>query len=70
MDLYDELENPRPRGMLGAWLEKRSKSRHVMLATWIGVAIAIILGLFGLAVGIFQAWVSYQAWKYPVNGGN
>ncbi|KAI3544490.1 hypothetical protein CSPX01_05615 [Colletotrichum filicis] len=66
MDLYDELENPRPRRPIYVWLERRSKARHVMLATLIGVIIAIILGIMGLVVGIFQAWISYQAWKHPV----
>ncbi|CCF41709.1 hypothetical protein CH063_02658 [Colletotrichum higginsianum] len=67
MDLYDELENPRPRGLIDIWLEQRSKARHVMLATLVGVIIAVILGMLGLVVGIFQAWVAYQAWKHPVN---
>lgn len=66
MDLYDEIENPRPRGFLEKWLERRSKARHVMLATLVGVIIAIFLGLCGLIVGVFQAWVSYQAWQHPV----
>ncbi|KAK1641021.1 hypothetical protein BDP81DRAFT_417893 [Colletotrichum phormii] len=66
MDLYDELENPRPRRPIYVWLERRGKARHVMLATLIGVIIAIILGILGLAVGIFQAWVAYEAWKHPV----
>jgi hypothetical protein len=67
MDLYDEIENPRPRGLIEKWLERRSGARHVMMATLIGVIIAILLGIFGLAVGIFQAWVGYQQWKHPVN---
>ncbi|KAK1756989.1 hypothetical protein QBC47DRAFT_378211 [Echria macrotheca] len=66
MDLYDEIENPRPRGYLETWLERRSKARHVMLATLVGVMIAIFLGMCGLVVGVFQAWVSYQAWQHPV----
>jgi hypothetical protein len=61
MDLYNEIENPRPRSFLETWLERRSKARHVMLATLVGVIIAIFLGLYGLIVGMFQAWVSYQA---------
>ncbi|KAI0162630.1 hypothetical protein BJ166DRAFT_524140 [Pestalotiopsis sp. NC0098] len=68
MDLYDEIENPTPRGYVDIWLEKRSKARHVMLATMVGVIIAVVLGILGLAVGIFQSWVSYQAWKHPVDG--
>lgn len=66
MDLYDELENPRPRKPIYVWLEQRSKARHMMLATLIGVIIAVIIGLLGLFVSLFQAWVSYQAWKHPV----
>ena len=65
MDLFDELENPKPRGMLDAWLERRSKSRHVMLATIAGVITAVTLGILSLAVSIFQAWISWQEWKDP-----
>lgn len=55
MDLFDEIENPKPRSLLEVWLDKRSKARHVMMATLVGVIIAVLLGIFGLAVGIFQA---------------
>lgn len=50
-ELYDELENPTPRGSLEKWLERRSGARYVMLATLIGVIFAVILGMAGLAVG-------------------
>ncbi|KAK3316008.1 hypothetical protein B0H66DRAFT_478959 [Apodospora peruviana] len=63
MDLYDEIENPKPRGMLDAWLERRSKSRHVMMATIVGVSVAIVLGILSLGVSCFQAWISWQEWK-------
>ncbi|KAF9881804.1 hypothetical protein CkaCkLH20_00950 [Colletotrichum karsti] len=66
VDLYEELENPKPRDTLGLWLKANSKERHVMLATLVGVMIAIILGILSLVVGIFQAWVAYEAWKHPV----
>lgn len=66
MDLYDEIENPKPRGLLEEWMERRSGARYVMMATLAGVMIAVILGLLGLVVSIFQAWVSYQQWKHPV----
>jgi hypothetical protein len=65
MDLYDEIENPVARGPIGKWIERRSGARYVMMATLVGVAIAVILGLLGLGVSIFQAWVGYQAWKHP-----
>lgn len=39
-----------------------------MLATLIGVFIAIDLGILDLIVGIFQAWVAYEVWKYPKIG--
>ena len=67
MDLYDEVENPKPRGLVEKWLERRSGARYVMMATLVGVVIAVILGLLGLAVGIFQAWVAYQQWKHPMS---
>lgn len=66
MELYEAILNPRPRGLLEKWAERRSGARYVMIATLIGVIIAVILGLLGLIVSVFQAWVSYQAWKYPV----
>lgn len=63
MDLYDEIENPKPRGVLDAWLERRSKSRHVMMATIVGVSVAIVLGILSLGVSVFQTWISWQEWK-------
>jgi hypothetical protein len=65
-DLYEELKNPTPRGLFEKWLERRSGASYVMLATLVGVVIAIILGMAGLAVGVYQAWVGYQAWQHPV----
>lgn len=66
MDLYSELENPRPRGGFALWLERRSQARYIMLATLVGVVIVVLLGLAGLAVTIFQTWITYQSWKHPV----
>ncbi|KXX76823.1 hypothetical protein MMYC01_201914 [Madurella mycetomatis] len=67
MDLYDEIENPKPRGTLDAWLERRSKSRHIMLVTMTGVLTAVLLGLLGLCVSIFQTWIAWQEWKSSSN---
>lgn len=68
LDLRDELDNPRPRHALDAWLEQRSKARHVMMASMAGIAVAVVLGVLGLAVSIFQAWIAYQQWKHPPKG--
>ena len=65
-DLYEELENPTPRGWVEKWLERKSGARYLMMATLIGVIIAVILGIAGLAVGGYQAWVGYQQWQHPV----
>lgn len=65
-ELYKELENPNPRGWAERWLERKSGARYVMMATLIGVAIAVMLGMASLAVGGYQAWVGYQAWQHPV----
>lgn len=70
VDLFKELEDPSPRGVLEKWLQRKSGARYMMMATLVGVVIAIILGILGLAAGIFQAWVSYEAWKHPVSSGN
>lgn len=66
-ELYNELENPRPRGMLQKWLERRSGARYTMLIALAGVFLALLLGIATLAVSIYQAWLSHQAWKYPVS---
>lgn len=65
-DLYEELENPTPRGWMEKWLERKSGARYALLATLIGVISAVILGMAGLAVGCYQAWIAYQQWKHPV----
>jgi hypothetical protein len=65
-DLYEEVENPTPRGRAQEWFERRSGARYVMMATLVGVLIAIFLGIASLAIGVFQAWISYQAWKHPI----
>jgi hypothetical protein len=71
MELYEELENPKPRGWIEKWVERKSGARYVMMATLVGVAIAVLLGMASLAVGTYQAWVGYQQWQHPVaNGGS
>ncbi|KAH8800302.1 hypothetical protein F5884DRAFT_686099 [Xylogone sp. PMI_703] len=66
-DLYEEMQNPVPRGGLQKWFERRSGARYVMVATVIGVIIAIVLGATSLAVSSWQAWIAWQAWKHPVS---
>lgn len=67
--LYDELQNPTPVTALERWFEKKSGSqRNMLMATMIGVFIAVIIGILGLGVAGFQAWVGYQQWKHPVEG--
>ncbi|KAM5354134.1 hypothetical protein ACJ41O_000784 [Fusarium nematophilum] len=65
-DLYNELQSPRPRGWFQQSMQRKSSARHVMIATLIGVVFAILLGMASLAVSSYQAWIAYQAWKYPV----
>ncbi|KAK2612542.1 hypothetical protein QQS21_001480 [Conoideocrella luteorostrata] len=66
IDLGDELENPTPRGVLEKYFQRKSAARHVIMATIAGVAIAVIVGIFSLAVSIFQAWVGWQQWQHPI----
>jgi hypothetical protein len=65
-DLYEELENPKPRGWLEKWLERKSGARYVMMATLAGVAFAVLLGMASLAVSAYSAWIGYQQWQHPV----
>ncbi|KAF4465361.1 hypothetical protein FALBO_7794 [Fusarium albosuccineum] len=67
VELYEELDNPTPRGFLEKWLERKSGARYVMMVTLGGVGIAIVLGALALAVSIFQAWVGWQQWQHPVS---
>ena len=69
MDLAHELEHPTARSFLEKWLERKSGARYVMLATLAGIIAAVILGFLSLAVSILQTWISWQAWKYPADGG-
>jgi hypothetical protein len=64
--LLDEVENPRPRGLLEKWLERKSGARYVMLATLAGVVFAVLLGIAALAISGYQTWITYQAWQHPV----
>lgn len=67
LDLYDEVQSPKPRGYLEKWFERRSGGRYVMMATFVGVIFAVILGMLSLGVSVFQAWVGYQQWKHPIS---
>ena len=68
-DLYQELEDPTPRGWIERWFERKKGGRYVMMATLIGVVIAVVLGMTGLALGAYQAWLTYQQWQHPVKSG-
>ena len=70
LELHDELEDPSPRNWFERLFEGGSKSaeRKMLMATTIGVFIAVSIGLFGLVIAGFQAWVGYQQWKHPVKG--
>jgi len=63
MDLYEEASHPTPRSLLEKWIEPRSGGRHVMMATLSGVFIAIVLGVVGLGVQIWQACMTYEQLK-------
>ncbi|KAG9200274.1 hypothetical protein G6514_007487 [Epicoccum nigrum] len=68
LELHNEHEDPRPRNWFERLFEGGSKSaeRKMLMATTIGVFIAVTIGLFGLVIAGFQAWVGYQQWKHPV----
>jgi hypothetical protein len=65
--LYQELEDPTPRGWMEKWFERKKGGRYIMMATLIGVVIAVVLGMAGLSLGAYQAWLTYQQWQHPVS---
>jgi hypothetical protein len=65
-ELYNELQNPRPRGWLERHMERKSGARYMIMATLIGVLFAVLLGIVSLAVSSYQTWIAYQAWQHPV----
>ncbi|KAH8166758.1 hypothetical protein CIB48_g1520 [Xylaria polymorpha] len=65
-ELFQELQSPRPRTWLEKQMQRRSGGRHMMLATLIGVAFAVLLGILALILSSVQTWIAYQAWKHPV----
>lgn len=64
--LHQEVQNPRPRGWFQKEVGRRSGSRHMMMATLVGVVIAVFLGIVALGVSSYQTWIAYQAWQHPV----
>ncbi|KAI1318479.1 hypothetical protein F5Y16DRAFT_118352 [Xylariaceae sp. FL0255] len=65
-ELYQQIQDPRPRTWLDKQLQRRSGARYMMLATLLGVIFAILLGIVALGLSAFQTWIAYQAWKHPV----
>jgi len=65
-DIYLELQRPTPLRPWENWFQKHSEQRYMMMATMIGVFIAVIIGILGLGMSGFQAYVAYQQWKHPV----
>ncbi|CAN9413435.1 unnamed protein product [Alternaria alternata] len=65
-EIYDEIQHPSPRRDWENWFQKYSAQRHMLMATMIGVFIAVVIGILGLGISGFQAYVSYQQWKHPV----
>lgn len=68
IELHNELKDPSPRNWFERLFEGGTKSaeRKMLMATTIGVFIVVTIGLFGLVIAGFQAWVGYQQWKHPV----
>ncbi|KAJ2987490.1 hypothetical protein NUW58_g4478 [Xylaria curta] len=65
-ELFQELQSPQPRTWLEKQMQRRSSARYMMLATLIGVAFAVLLGVLALILSSVQTWIAYQAWKHPV----
>ncbi|KAI8940884.1 hypothetical protein NX059_002144 [Plenodomus lindquistii] len=64
--IHEEIQNPTPHPDWDSWLQKYSGQRYMLMATMIGVFIAVTLGVLSLGVSAFQAWISWQQWKHPI----
>ncbi len=60
MDLWNEIENPTPRNSINSWLERKSKSRHVMLVAVVTLGAAVVLGILGVVVAALQLWIAWR----------
>jgi hypothetical protein len=65
-EIYDEMQDLTPHHNWANWFHRHSAQRYMMMATMIGVFIAVLIGILGLGISGFQAYVSYQQWKHPV----
>lgn len=63
--LYKIQQNPPATG-LEEWVERKSKDRHIMMATIAGVCFALFFGIAALALAGVQTWLAYQQWQHPI----
>ncbi|GIJ90060.1 hypothetical protein Asppvi_009009 [Aspergillus pseudoviridinutans] len=65
--LYQEAEDPTPVSCLGRWAERRKAAWHSYLVAFWAIVIAVFFGLAATALSAVQTWITYQAWKHPIN---
>jgi hypothetical protein len=65
--LHHLVTNPKPRNRLGRWVERHTSERNALYVAILGLFLSAFFGFLGVVVNVVQAWVTYQAWKYPRN---
>ena len=53
MELYAEPENLTSSGWVKKWVKRKSGASYVVMATLVGVIVAAVLGMIGVAVGFW-----------------
>lgn len=67
LELNKEMESPKSRTWFAQWLAWKGRSYGDAVIALVGVFVALIFSLMALLVGIFQAVIAWNQWKYPVS---
>lgn len=68
-ELYEEVQNPPPKGYFESLIEGKSGPRYVMMATLAGILFTLILAVIAIGISSYQTWLAYQSWKHPEPAG-
>ncbi|KAF3807326.1 hypothetical protein GCG54_00008783 [Colletotrichum gloeosporioides] len=65
-DLHGLLEKWPPRNSIERWLQWQSSEGNALLVAFIALLISIIIGIISIGLSAVQIWISWMAWKHPV----
>ncbi|CAM1510524.1 Fc.00g008590.m01.CDS01 [Cosmosporella sp. VM-42] len=65
--LHDLLLSRPPRNKVERWFQQWSTERNAFSIAILALLITIVVGIVGIGLTSFQIWITWMAWKYPVN---